>query len=178
MGEDGLNFATVQRGGDYLRVADPEWANPLDPSYAQRGGGRWNRPGSFPVVYLNADIATARANVDRKFAGLPYGPTDLVSNRRPILVGADVPRDRYADVVTDQGCIRCGLPSSYPLDDRGREISHEVCRVVGDEAKRQRLPGIACRSAARPIGEELAWFTDEPGDATNPRAFDDWYWGT
>lgn len=177
MGEDGLTFATVDRGGAYLRVADPEWPNPLDPSFAQARGGRWNAPGSFPVLYLNADVATARANVDRGFAGLPYGPTDLLPGRRPTLVGTLVPQDRYVDIVSDDGCSSAGLPTSYPLDDRGREIPYETCQPIGAEAKGQGLPGIACRSAARPSGQELAWFTGVASVPTHVQAFDDWYWG-
>lgn len=176
MGEDGLSFATVRRGGDYLRVADPEWPHPLDPSYAEGRGGRWNRPGSFPVLYLNADTATARANVDRRFAGLPYGPTDLLAHRRPLLVGAEVPGDDYVDVVSDAGCASAGLPVSYPLGGRGREVPHSRCHPVGHEAKDQGRPGIACRSAARAGGEELAWFVAGAVDPTSRREFDDWYW--
>lgn len=177
MGEDSLTLATVERGGEYLRVADPEWEHPLDPSFAQASGGRWNPPGSFPVLYLNADVATARADVDRKFADFPYGPTDLLPTRRPILVGTVVPHDNYVDVVTDDGCVRSRLPTSYPRDERGRTVPHERCRPVGVEARQRGFPGIACRSAARPAGEELAWFTSDAGDPTSQQAFDDWYWG-
>lgn len=176
MGEDRLTFDTLERGGGYLRVADPSWTDPLDPSYAQASGGRWNPPGSYPVLYLNADVATARANVDRKFAGLPYGPTDLRPDRRPLLVAVDVPTDHHVDVVTEAGCVHAGLPPSYPHDARGRECSHEQCQPIGEEARRQGRPGIACRSAARPDGEELAWFTAKGGDPTRRQAFDDWYW--
>jgi RES domain-containing protein len=177
LGEDSLTFATVERGGEYLRVADPEWGNPLDPSFARASGGRWNPPGSFPVLYLSADVATAQANVDRKFADLPYGPTDLLPTRRPILVGAVVPLGNYVDVVTDDGCVRSALPASYPLDERGRAVPHERCQAVGVEARRQGLPGIACRSAARPHGEELALFTGDAGSPTRVEAFDQWDWG-
>lgn len=177
MGQDRLTFATIDRGGEYLRVADPRWPNPLDPSFAQVSGGRWNAPGSFPVLYLNADVATARSNVDRRFADLPYGPTDLRTERRPILVSTVVPQNAYVDVLTDDGCIAAGLPLSYPADDQGREIPHKTCQRIGRNAKQQALPGIACRSAARPTGEELAWFTDDGGVPTHTEAFDDWYWG-
>jgi hypothetical protein len=176
LGDDGLTFLSVPRGGRYLRVADPHWPNPLDPSFAQVSVGRWNPPGSYPVLYLNADVATARANVDRRFASLPYGPIDLRPERRPLLVRVEVPADQYVDVVTDDGCIQAGLPAQYPLDATGQVISHDICRPIGDEAKRQGLPGVACRSAARPAGEELAWFTDAGGDAQDVLAFDDWYW--
>ena len=47
-------------GWTWWRIADPAWANPLDPSYAARRGGRWNPPDSFPTLYLNEDKVTAR----------------------------------------------------------------------------------------------------------------------
>jgi RES domain-containing protein len=169
-------FATIERRGVYLRVADPEWGDPLDPSFAQAGGGRWNPPGSFAVLYLSADVATARANVDRRFADLPYGAVDLQTDRQPVLVGADVPPSRFVDVVTEDGCTAAGLPASYALDARGDEIAHATCQPIGAAAKAQGFPGIACRSAARPGGEELAWFVDEIVAPTGVRPFDDWYW--
>jgi RES domain-containing protein len=69
---------TVRRGGPYLRVADPAWADPLDGRFAADRGGRWNPPESFPVVYLCGSIEVARANVYRRLAGQPYGPEDLL----------------------------------------------------------------------------------------------------
>lgn len=176
MGEDSLTLASLRRGGDYLRVADPQWPNPLDPTYAQARGGRWNPPRTFSVLYLNADVATARANVDRRFAGLPYGPTDIQPQRQPVLIGATVPSDEYVDIVTAQGCARAGLLVSYPLDGEGREVPHEQCQPIGAAAKARDFPGVACRSAARPQGEELAWFTEDGGAPTSRRTFDDWYW--
>lgn len=178
MGEDRLSPRTIERGGQCFRVADPEWRDPLDPTHAKEAGGRWNDAGSFPVLSLNADVATARANVDRKFAGLPYGPTDLLPERRPVLVGADVPTDGYLDVVTDEGCEAVELPRTYPRDGSGREVGHRRCQRVGRKARHEwGLPGVAYRSAARPRGEELAWFTDSGGSPTRVEAFDDWYWG-
>ena len=43
---------------EWWRIADPAWTNPLDPSFAQRQGGRWNPPDSFPTLYLDEDMAT------------------------------------------------------------------------------------------------------------------------
>lgn len=175
MGQDSLNFDLIGRRGEYLRVADPDWEDPLDPSFSVVNGGRWNAPGAFSVLYLNADLATARANVDRKYEGLSYGVTDLRSHRRPVLVGVDVPLDEFADIVTDAGCTKANLPTSYPFDSSGREVTHAECQPIGRQANDQNLPGIACRSAARPAGEELAWFVADSKEATRTREFDDWY---
>src|SRR5207247_831120 len=83
---------TVRRGGDYLRVADHAWAHPLDGRFSALRGGRWNPPGSFPVVYLCRTVEVARAVLYQKLAQHPYGPEDLDPVRAPVLV-ATVVRD-------------------------------------------------------------------------------------
>ena len=172
-------FITVTRCGEYMRVADPAWADPLSGESARVCGGRWNAPGSFPVVYLNGDERVARANVLHRFAGLPYGPEDLEPLAGPILVSTIVPEDDFVDVVSDAGCVAAGLPATYPVDADGGAVAHEACRPLGLAAWGAGLPGIACRSAAlgaSSAGEELAWFAR--GERLVPlgvRAFADWY---
>lgn len=171
---------TIRRGGVYLRVADPEWSDPLDGSHARERGGRWNTPGSFPVVYVCRTVAVARANVYRLLAGQPYGPEDLRPNAGPSLVSTMVPEEEYLDVVTDRGCASAGLPTTYPRDEGGNPITHERCRPIGESAWRQGLPGVACRSAAPtapPDGEELAHFVrHRPLVPERTRKFGDWFW--
>jgi hypothetical protein len=169
----------VERGGSYLRVADPGWDNPLSGEYSRLHGGRWNAPRAFPVVYLCRDEQVARANVLRKHEGLPYGPEDLDPREAPVLVSTVVPRKAYVDIVSDDGCTAAGLPASYPHDVLGQPIGHDLCRPIGQAAWREGRPGIACRSAApgaHPGGEELAFFVR--GDAlpvAEIRSFSDWY---
>ena len=86
---------TILRGGDYYRVADPAWTDPLTGQFAKERGRRWNPPGSFPVVYLNRDEAVARANVARLYAGRPYGPEDFKQGPAPDLVTVRVAEDDY-----------------------------------------------------------------------------------
>ena len=57
---------TVRRGGEYNRLADPAWQDPLDTSFAKSMGGRWNAPGSFEVLYLNRDVRVARLQANHK----------------------------------------------------------------------------------------------------------------
>lgn len=174
-------FRHLVRGGRYSRVADPGWTRPLDPSFAAEGGGRWNPPGSFPVTYLCATREVARANVLRRFVGLPYGVLDLRPDRRPSLVETDVPEHRSVDVVTDPGCRAAGLPLSYPFDGRGVRLGWHRTQPIGATAWSQGERAIACRSAALPEGErgeELAWFVRERSDrpkVARRRAFDDWF---
>ena len=179
MVDDGLSFRTVRRGGRYLRVADPSWDDPLDGSYSKRLGGRWNAPGSYPVVYLNAGLTGARANVRRKLEGLPYGPEDLEPSAAPLLVITEVGTDEHVDVVTDEGCRAARLPASYPWSD-GELVPWTACQAIGQQAWDQGFPGIACRSAAPGTGrddEELAWFErDRSLSVLEKRVFDDWFW--
>jgi hypothetical protein len=176
-----IRFRHLERGGRYLRVADPAWSRTLDPSYAQLAGGRWNPPASFPVLYLCADLAVARANVLRRFAGLPYGVLDLVPDRRPILVDTDVPPARVVDLVGDAGCSAAGLPTTYPFDARARRIGWNATQPIGLAAWDQGERGLACRSAALGTGErgeELAWFVRERTDrlrVAGRRGFDAWF---
>ena len=72
-----LRRETLPDAHVWWRIADPAWTNPLDPSFAQRQSGRWNPPDSFPTLYLNEDMATARRNLRAFIAKWPYEPEDL-----------------------------------------------------------------------------------------------------
>lgn len=176
-----MRFRHVERGGAHVRVADPGWRRPLDPSYAAARGGRWNPPGSFPVIYLCRTPEVARQVVLGRFEGLPYGLLDVRADRRPILVETDVPLHRAVDVVTDAGCRAASLPATYPYDGRGRKIGWERTQPIGTAAWEQEERAIACRSAALPRrseGEELAWFVRGQDDrlvVSARRSFDAWF---
>jgi hypothetical protein len=174
-----VSFRTTRRGGEYLRVADPAWDEPLDGRYAQRSGGRWNAPGSFPVVYLNADVATARANVALRFEGRPFSLEDLDPDEAPVLVATEVATADFVDVLSDEGSTAAGLPATYPLQS-GKTIPYARCQPIGQQAWDEGHPGIACRSAAGAAAaenEELAWFEREEKLApATTTAFESWYW--
>lgn len=174
---------TLERGGEYFRVADPDWADPLDGSFAARRGGRWNPPDSFPVVYLAATVAVARANVYRKLEGQPFGPEDLEPHAAPVLVTAEVPAADYLDAITDEGLRALGLPARYPTDEEGEPVGWDRCQPVGRASWDRGDPGIACRSAAPAMAdhdEELAWFQRvEAPELVRVRVegFEGWFWG-
>lgn len=175
-----MSLPAVRRGGRLLRVCDRDWEDPLDASFSMIGGGRWNEPGSFPVLYLNADEATARANVRRRFLGMPYGPEDLANG--PDLASVDVARGTYADCESTAGLAAHGLPASYRVDEDGNEVGWGRCRPIGRTAFDRRLAGVACRSAAA-TGEsglrEIAHFSrtrDVPPALRSRVPFDDWFW--
>jgi hypothetical protein len=119
-------------GRRWLRVADPDWSDPLDPTFAGRSGGRWNPPGSFPVLYLNEDVRTARANLAAFVAGWPYELEDLRADRAPCLAVARLPRSQFvADAHSPAGLRALGLPRTYPLDATGALVPKERCQPLG-----------------------------------------------
>jgi len=162
-------------------VADPDWHDPLDGLPGVARGGRWNEPGSFPVVYLNQTRSLARKFVAHKLDDQPYAPEDLDPATGPMLVTADLENEDHVDVVTDEGCVTAGLPYSYPRDDAGETIPHEVCRPIGQAAWDTGEPGIASRSASKAAAttdEELAWF--QRADtliAVDEEPFSSWFFG-
>jgi RES domain len=166
----------VRRGGRYLRVADQGWSDPLSGAYSRAAGGRWNPPGAFDVVYLNANIAVARAQVRRKLAPLGIGPEDLDPITGPVLVATEVPTEAYVDAVSDPGLRSLGLSGAYPLDAAGAEVGHEICRPLGLKAHEAGEVGVAARSAAAWPGEELAYFGGSRLRVKERTSFADWFW--
>ena len=169
-------------GHEWLRICEARWADPLDDTYAQRTGGRWNPPGSWRTLYLNEDLVTARLNLDRFTAGWPYAPEDLRPDTGPHLAVAVLPRSQTAaDVHTPKGVAAAGLPATYPLGPGGEVVEHDVCQDVGRRVHDQGLRGVRCRSAQAPhgAGRELAWFpatTRSRARLVRRLPFDEWYW--
>lgn len=171
---------TLPDGHAWLRVADPDWKDPLDPSYAATHGGRWNPPGSFPTLYLNEDLPTARAQITALLDGSPVQPEDLDDGFD--LVVATLPRSQQvANAIDDEGLERLGLPDTYPRYRNGRPVRHDVCQPIGEGIKNAGLRGIHARSAVVDdgSGRELAWF---PARETSRAAmvrrliFGDWWY--
>jgi RES domain-containing protein len=151
-------------GRVWLRVASPDWSDPLDPSYARANGGRWNGPGSFDCLYLNGDPRTARLQVERMLAGSPATIDDLEDDAYT-LVAATLPGgQRCADAVSAEGLRSLGFDDHYPLDSDGDVVGHEDCRTAGARVRAEGLRGVWCRSAASADGSarELAWFPATP----------------
>lgn len=163
-------------GGQYFRVAEADWSNPLDPLYSmQDNGQRWNPP-NVPCLYLNQDEATARANVMKLYDGLPYGPEDFDPATAPLLVGVQIPDGRAADAYTDDGLAALGLPTSYPYDGNGDIVPHDVCQPIGQFVFGEGFDGVDCRSAAPGGVRELAWFPrDTQPTQISRRPFQQWW---
>ncbi len=169
----------VERGGPYFRVCDPSWANPLDTSFAKRYGGRWNRAGSFGVLYLCATIAVAAGNARRAYEGEIATLFDLRPEFRPDLQVVTVAPIRVVDAVTMDGLRSLRLPLAYPIG-----ATWSRCRAVGERAYASGESGIACRSADATDrtnvvidGEELVVFDRAAGCVTRRERlpFARWY---
>jgi RES domain len=169
----------VARGGPYVRVADPDWRDPLSGEHARRRGGRWNPPGSFGVVYLNDSVELARAQLRHRLEPRGIRPEDLDPEVGPVLVHTRVPDDEYVDALSAESLAELGLPVTYPLEAAGTTVAHDVCQPIGQAAWDAGERGIACQSAASsaPAGaEELAFFARRRLRLQRSERFADWYW--
>lgn len=167
---------TLPFGGTFFRVADPSWADPVDAPYAARPPGqRWNPPG-VDCLYLNVDIDTARANVRRLFVGQPAQPEDLDPAAAPVLVQVTIPDGLALDATSTIGLAAIGLPDTFPLDDAGGLIQHQLCQPHGVASLEAGHDGVLARSAAPGGTQELAWFPLGRLPAVDTtESFDTWF---
>jgi RES domain-containing protein len=151
------SLACEPAGHLWVRVVKPDWQDPFDASFAGAHGGRWNPPGSWPTLYLNRDLDTARAQVARLLEGTFAAPDDL-SDDAFVLVAARVQPVMLADVVSVAGVKAAGLPATYPVNANGSVVSHGRCQAVGVQARDAGLGGVEARSACMRdgSGRELA----------------------
>lgn len=166
-------------GHRWWRIASADWQDPLDPHFARHSGGRWNPPESYPTLYLNEDLSTARGNLRLFIDGWPYEPEDLRDDNGPVLVGAILPRrQRVLDAHTESGLAAAGLPMTYPFDAFRNLVPHESCQPIGVAAHAAGMRGVHCRSA-RSTGRELAWFPATARSRAREVArleFGTWFW--
>lgn len=175
---------TCASSGSYLRIADPDWEDPLDGAVSIARGGRWNAQGSFAVVYLQADLDTARANarllVEEAIQGMPFVFDDLDPRGLPVLIEVHLPSGDILDGRTHAGLQAAGLPTTYPRSEAGDPLPWQDCQRVAARAHRAGVSRIAYRSAAYAAGGgEVAWLEDHGGPlaASGPvRPFEDWFW--
>ena len=167
----------VHRSGRHFRVCDPTWDDPLDTTFAARTGGRWNAPGSYGVLYLNATIVVAAANARRNYESEIATVFDLRPHERPDLQVVDVERAAFVDAVTARGVRALHLPASFPSG-----VSWQPCQRIAASAYAARESGIAARSNADAtptsfVGEELAVFDIAMNlvSRQDRLPFDQWY---
>ena len=147
-----------------MRVAQRDWADPLDTSFAQRQGGRWNPPNSWPTLYLNRDLDTARAQIARLLARTPITPDDLADDAYELLAVTLPTADSadIVDIVSHEGVTAADLPATFPHDAAGKLIPHPICQHIAQRAHQSGANGIEARSALAAISpsatSELAWW--------------------
>lgn len=173
-------MTTLPAGHAWLRLSKDDREDPLDPTFAQRHGGRWNPPASWPTLYVNENLPTARANLRRLFVDRSVEFDDLRDDAPFVLVAATLPgRQDVADLRSAEALLERGLPATYPLDAGGAEVGSDRTCPVGEEVHAAGLRGIWCISAATPdgSGRELVWFPASSARATalaDPFPFADW----
>lgn len=167
---------TIVRGGVYYRVVAPDWVNPADTTYARNAGGRWNPPGEFGALYLNANVSVAAANARARHAGRAIKIFDLVPAARPELVAFAVPDIVVVDACTASGIAHLGFRPNFP-----HNVDWVACQTIAREAHAAGLEGVASHSAAEVtaysfVGEELAVFEQiNVGPPQSRVSFSEWY---
>ncbi|MDQ2681551.1 MAG: RES domain-containing protein, partial [Candidatus Eremiobacteraeota bacterium] len=118
----------LERHGTFLRLFEAGWDNCSDTSYSKRVGGRWNPPGEFGALYLNATTAVAAANARVLYAGSFYQPEDLTGAAELCLQEFSISKTAVLDCFTPNGVAKCGFPSSFPF-----ESPHAPCQTIARE---------------------------------------------
>ena len=132
----------------WLRICEASWDDPLDDTFAQGRGGRWNPAGSWRTLYLNEDRVTARLNLDRFISGWPYEPEDLDARSGPHLVEALLPRSQTVGTCTHQpesGPPACRRPTRWTAGERSSADAPSQ-----QAACRSTTPGCGACIAGRP----------------------------
>lgn len=166
---------TARRGGEYYRIVAPEWMEPLDAAYSKAFGGRWNPPGEFGALYLNANVQVGAANARAQHAGRALKLFDLVPSARPELVTVDVPPLDVIDAASPAGIAALGFGEGFPFG-----VSWPQYQAIARKAKAAGITGVASRSNAeatptRTVGEELAIFERVAIVQRDRRPFAAWY---
>jgi RES domain-containing protein len=110
-------WAPLTRGrftGIVYRYVNHKHTNPMDGTHSMRRGGRWNAPGSFPVVYTSCSTEVAVANIWRRYEGEVGEPWDESEEEQADLYEIHVDQEGLADIVSPAGIAGVGLPTTYP----------------------------------------------------------------
>jgi RES domain-containing protein len=133
--------------GTLFRCVRHSTTEPLTGRFAADGGGRWNPPSSFPVLYTFTAQNLARTWVAATWADVSVTLDELQPELQPDLLILEVAVDPVADLASDAGLMAGGLPATYPEGFETR-ASWGVTRPVGVRIHDQRLWGLITRSAS------------------------------
>ena len=154
----------------------PDWIDPSDTAFSKQSGGRWNPPGEFGALYLNANVRVAAANARARHAGRAIKLFDLLPEARPELVTFHIPMADVVDASTGEGIVALGFAENFPYG-----VAWAPCQSIAREAHAAAIAGVGARSNAEAtattyVGEELALFEEFVLDAPAPRRpFHEWY---
>lgn len=141
---DQTSPGTVAFSGILYRAIPHGSQQPLASSQSLIAGGRWNRPGSFPVLYTGSSVDVVKSFVEwhALYYGLPLRtrPTNELPDLVVLSIDANV-----ADAVTDEGLTHHGLPATYPIGYPPQD--HIATRQVGHAIFNSGFAGVAARSA-------------------------------
>ena len=122
-------------------------------------GGRWNAPGSFPVIYSSTRPGTAVEEAFQLAADYELAPDDL---KPRVTCGIEWNLRRVIDLV------RGGLPPWLELVDWMQENfsrindsgSETLCQALGRAARNSGVSALLCPSVRVPEGINLVVFRD------------------
>jgi len=140
-----LNEGTIQVNGTLFRAIPHGSQTPLSSQYAYQYGGRWNAPGSYPVLYTSGSVAGVRAYVDWQASYYGVDLADWAPEDQPDLLVLSI-QGSYANVATNSGLTFYGLPTSYPIGYLGQE-AWTFTQPIGATIYADGWAGLVTRSA-------------------------------
>lgn len=173
---------TADFQGNLYRSVPHSSQTPLSTDYAYNYGGRWNPPGTYPVMYTSTSVDGAKAFVDWQADFFGIGWADRAPEDQPDLLVLTF-NATLADVATDSGLALHGLPKTYPLGYQSPS-AWTITQPIGVSICATGVAGLVTRSASMsnwsgPITEwaEVAIFAQQaPKPVLVDRfAYSDWY---
>jgi RES domain-containing protein len=171
---------TTTYSGTGYRCIPSSSSTPLATEYSVTYGGRWNSPGSYPVMYTFLSPQLARQWVSTNLS--PYTVDEVQPERLPDLLVLELELDNMADLASTTGLEEVGLPSTYPIGYTTTS-AWTVTQTVGATIHDAGHTSILTRSATATqwTGQvetwaEIAIFTDQaPKPALTERIpYGDW----
>lgn len=141
----------VRVEGTFERHVSQKWSERAFEGSAS--GGRWNAPGSFPVIYLGRPRAAVVVEAYRHLVDDVHGMTpERVRGR--LCFAAMVNASQILDLRTDEALLTVGITRE---DTSSAVGDYDECQAVGHAAHQLGYHGILA-PAASGLGDTLALF--------------------
>jgi RES domain-containing protein len=158
--------------GQVVRCIPHSANEPLSGTPSREYGGRWNPPGSFPVLYTFLSDKLARTWVEARLAHGGITLNEAQPEALPDLLLLECRLDKLADLTTEAGLEDVGLPNTYPVGFE-TDAAYSTTRPIGMAIYNAGVQGIFTRSATAttwngPVANwgEIAIFTDYASQPT------------